>query len=68
MNEPCGTVRPLLPEIAAAAATGQDRARALAHVAACESCRRELAALSEAADALLLLAPATEPRPGSSRL
>lgn len=66
MNEPhgCPEVRELLPELATGALAGDDRALALGHVGACAACRRELAALSRAADAVLLLAPPVEPPPG----
>lgn len=66
MSEPpgCPEVRELLPELATGALAGDERASALAHVDGCAACRRELAALSRAADALLLLAPPVEPPPG----
>jgi hypothetical protein len=66
MSEPhgCPEVRELLPELATGALAGDERASALAHVADCAACRRELAALSRAADAVLLLAPSVEPPPG----
>ncbi|MDQ7908327.1 zf-HC2 domain-containing protein [Phytohabitans sp. ZYX-F-186] len=66
MSEPhgCPGVRELLPELATGALAGDERASALAHVEGCAACRRELAALSRAADALLLLAPPVEPPPG----
>jgi hypothetical protein len=66
MSEPhgCPEVRELLPELATGALAGDERASALAHVEGCAACRRELAALSRAADALLLLAPPVEPPPG----
>lgn len=52
------------PELALGVATGEDRARALEHLAGCEECRRDLAELTEVADALLLLAPRAEPPEG----
>ncbi|MGN9909707.1 zf-HC2 domain-containing protein [Phytohabitans sp. LJ34] len=66
MSEPpgCPEARELLPELATGALAGDERASALAHVEGCAACRRELAALSRAADALLLLAPPVEPPPG----
>jgi hypothetical protein len=60
----CEAVRDLLPELAAGVAAGDDRARALAHLAGCADCRRELAELSAVIDELVLLAPAREPSPG----
>jgi hypothetical protein len=63
-RQECEHVLPLLAELATGAATGYDRARALAHVARCPSCRAELAQLSKIADELLLLAPAHEPPAG----
>lgn len=66
MTEPshCADVVDVLPELATGAATGQDRARALRHVAGCPSCRRELDSLSAVADELLMLAPEREPPAG----
>ena len=60
----CARVRPLLAELATGAATGYERAQALAHVAGCPECRAELAELSRVADGLLLLAPLREPPAG----
>jgi hypothetical protein len=60
----CEEVRDLLPELAAGVAAGDDRARALAHLASCADCRQELAELSAVIDELVLLAPAREPSPG----
>jgi hypothetical protein len=54
----------LLAEFALGTLTGQERARVLEHVGACEECRRDLAALSEVGDELLLLAPRAEPPVG----
>ncbi|MFI5488988.1 zf-HC2 domain-containing protein [Micromonospora echinaurantiaca] len=60
---PCREVHALLPELAAGVAAGDDRAWALAHVAQCRDCRRELSQLTTAADAVLLLAPCVDPPP-----
>jgi hypothetical protein len=60
----CHAVRPLLPELASGATSGDERARALGHVATCLECSRELAELTKTADALLLLAPPAEPPVG----
>ena len=57
----CAEVRELVPELAIGIASGEDRARALQHLAHCADCRRELEQMSEVADELLLLAPDREP-------
>jgi Putative zinc-finger len=57
----CARVRDLIPELAVGVASGEERARALQHLAQCPECRRELEQLSELADELLLLAPDREP-------
>src|ERR671915_792893 len=57
----CDEVRGLAPELALGIAAGEERARALRHLAACSECRRHLDDLSAVADDLLLLAPAHEP-------
>ncbi|MBQ0906019.1 hypothetical protein [Micromonospora sp. U21] len=59
----CPDVRGVLPELATGAAAGDDRAWALAHVARCQDCRRELHHLTTTADAVLLLAPSVDPPP-----
>jgi hypothetical protein len=63
LNE-CLEVRALLPGLAAGAAAGDERARALGHVTGCPDCRHELSELTKTADALLLLAPRVDPPPG----
>ena len=60
----CEEVRELIPELAAGVASGEVRARALAHIAGCPACRRELEEVSATLDELLLLAPEREPPPG----
>ena len=45
-------------------ASGDDRARALKHLAGCADCRRELEDVTATVDELLLLAPEHEPPPG----
>lgn len=60
----CDEVRELLPEVALAAASGDQRARVLAHVDRCHGCRVRLERAVETADELLLLAPQHEPSPG----
>jgi hypothetical protein len=62
--EGCGEIRDRLHEVALGVASGDDRAAVLRHVSGCSDCRRELAALTELADGLLLLAPRREPPAG----
>lgn len=64
MNETCEQTRELLPELALGILGGEDRARALDHLAGCGDCSNELAGLSRAADGLLTLAPQHEPPAG----
>lgn len=63
-SERCREVRELIPELAMGVASGEARARSLAHLAGCASCRRELEDVSGTVDALLLLAPEREPPTG----
>ena len=60
----CDEARGLAPEVALGIASGEERARVLAHVRDCGECRRLLEGLAETADALLLLAPQEEPSGG----
>jgi Putative zinc-finger len=60
----CEEIRDLAPEVALGIADGEQRAEVLRHLASCAECRRELEALSEVADELLVLAPAQEPPAG----
>jgi hypothetical protein len=60
----CDELRAMAPELALGIAGGDERARALEHLAACPACRRHLEELSGLADELLLLAPAHEPPGG----
>jgi hypothetical protein len=60
----CLTVQDLLPELAAGVADGDARAWALAHLAGCPDCRRELEEVTAVLDRLLLLAPSHEPAAG----
>lgn len=64
MSASCRDVRALVPELALGVATGEERARALEHLAGCLGCRRELDELTEVADALLLAGPRAEPPVG----
>ena len=63
-NLECPEIRELLPELSMDVLVGEERARALHHLAGCASCRRELEGLREVADELLLLAPSREPPAG----
>ena len=60
----CAATRDLIPELAAGVAAGDQRARALRHLAGCPDCQRELAATAEIVDELLLLTPEREPPVG----
>jgi hypothetical protein len=60
----CQEVRELIPELAMGVASGEARARALAHLAGCAECRRELEDASSTVDELLLLGPEAEPPAG----
>ena len=63
-DETCAEVRELIPELAIGVASGDERARALQHLAGCKDCRRELEEMSRVADELLLVAPEREPSIG----
>jgi hypothetical protein len=54
-------VRELAPELALGIAAGEQRARALAHMASCGECRTLVDDLSRTADSMLLLGPQKEP-------
>jgi len=60
----CEEIRALAPELALGTAAGDDRARALEHLAGCGACRRHVEELAGVADELLLLVPAEEPPAG----
>ena len=60
----CGDVRELAPELALGIVGGPERADALQHASECGPCRALVGELAEAADALTLLAPESEPPPG----
>jgi hypothetical protein len=61
MNEPTpGHVDEIAAELALGVVDGEERARALEHLAVCPECRRTVEELSEVADGLLLLAPSRE--------
>jgi hypothetical protein len=63
-SQACQENRELLPELAAGVADGSARAVALAHLARCAECRRELDDLTSVLDGLILLTPEHEPSPG----
>ena len=60
----CVATWDLVPELAAGTAAGDERARALGHLAGCPDCQRKLAATAQVVDDLLLLAPEREPPTG----
>src|SRR5881396_2165251 len=63
-DQRCDEIRAVIPELAAGVASGDVRADALAHIAGCAACRRELEEVSGTLDELLLLAPEREPPAG----
>jgi len=64
MDPRCEEIRELAPELALGIVEGEERGRALEHLADCPDCRRRVDELSEVADELLLVAPYREPPPG----
>jgi hypothetical protein len=64
MDPRCEELRELAPELALGVVEGEERGRALEHLADCPECRRRVDELSEVADQLLLLAPHREPAVG----
>jgi hypothetical protein len=60
----CADVRELAPELAVNIVGGAERAEALQHMSECGPCRALVAELSDAADALTLVAAEAEPPPG----
>jgi hypothetical protein len=54
----------MAPELALGIVEGEERGRALEHLADCPDCRRRVDELTEVADELLLLAPHREPPVG----
>jgi hypothetical protein len=64
MTERCEEIRELAPELALGIVEGEQRGRALEHLADCPECRRRVEELTEVADELLLLAPHREPGAG----
>jgi len=57
----CAQVDDVAVDLALGTLTGDDRARALAHLDSCAPCRRKVDGFKQAADALLLLAPDEQP-------
>lgn len=60
----CAQVRELAPELALGVLGGAERAEAIMHVNDCARCQALVLELTEAVDALPLLAPEAEPPPG----
>jgi hypothetical protein len=63
-SQRCQEVRELIPELAMGVASGEARARGLAHLAGCAGCRRELEDAAGTVDELMLLVPEVEPPTG----
>jgi len=64
MRADCEEMREITAELALGIASGEERARVLAHAAHCRDCRRELEQLTKVVDDLLLVAPEEEPPAG----
>jgi hypothetical protein len=64
MDPRCEETRALAAELALGIVEGEERGRALQHLAECPECRMKVEELSEVADELLLLAPHREPPVG----
>jgi anti-sigma factor RsiW len=60
----CAQVRELAPELALGILSGAERAEVVLHVNGCARCQAYVAELTEAADAIPLLAPEAEPPAG----
>jgi Putative zinc-finger len=60
MDPRCEELRELAPELALGVVEGEERGRALEHLADCPECRRRVEELAQVADQLLLLAPHRE--------
>src|SRR6266550_7033253 len=60
MNPRCEETRELAAELALGVVEGEERGRALKHLADCPDCRAEVEKFSDVADELLLLAPHRE--------
>jgi hypothetical protein len=64
VTERCQEIREMAPELALGIVEGEERGRALEHLADCPDCRRRVDELTEVADELLMLAPHREPPVG----
>src|SRR3954467_14261846 len=64
MDARCQETRELASELALGVVEGEERGRALHHLADCPECRAEVEKFSDLADDLLLLAPHREPPVG----
>jgi hypothetical protein len=64
MNPRCEETRELAVELALGIVEGEERGRALEHLADCPDCRAEVEKFSDVADELLLLSPRREPPVG----
>jgi hypothetical protein len=64
MNARCEEVHAVAAEVALGVASGEERARALAHAASCAECRALLREYAALGDELLLIAPEREPSSG----
>src|SRR6266513_3108413 len=64
MNPRCEETRAQAAELALGIVKGEERGRALEHLAKCPDCRAEVEKFSDVADELLLLAPHREPPVG----
>jgi hypothetical protein len=64
MDPRCEETRALAPDLALGIVEGEERGRALQHLADCPECRLRVDQLAEVADELLLLAPHREPPVG----
>ena len=60
----CGELAGVAAELALGVLTGRERARAVAHLDACEACRESVVRLMTVAGELLALLPARDPPPG----
>ncbi|MGA9635843.1 MAG: hypothetical protein WBQ41_11465, partial [Solirubrobacterales bacterium] len=60
MDARCQETREIAVELALGIVEGEERGRALQHLAQCPECRSEVEKFSELADELLLLAPHRE--------
>ena len=63
----CSELSDVAPELALGTLPGRQRAAALAHLDRCADCRLTVEELSDAADALLLMAPEVVPPAGFAR-